>query len=103
MSPEDVARRLRAELDAVPVPERPWVAVRPALARRRARHRVMEAVAAAAAVVLIAGFGVAAARVFGASPAPGHGEGYGYGQLPPAGYADRSSGHRGNQEPAVLH
>lgn len=70
MSPEEVARRLRAELDAVPVPERPWAAVRPALARRRARHRVMEAVAAAAAVVLIAGLTVAAARVFGARRAP---------------------------------
>jgi len=71
MSPEDVARRLRAELDAVPVPERPWAAVRPALVRRRASRRVMEAAAAAAAVVLVAGLGVAAARVFGASPAPG--------------------------------
>ena len=71
MSPEDVARRLRAELDAVPVPERPWAAVRPALVRRRASRRVMEAAAAAAAVVLIAGLSVAAARVFGAIPAPG--------------------------------
>jgi len=70
MSAEDVARRLRAELDGVPVPERPWAAVRPALVRRRHRRRVMEAVAAAAAVVLAAGLSVAAAGVFGAGPGP---------------------------------
>src|SRR5215472_16468257 len=70
MSPEDVARRLRAELDSVPVPERPWAAVRPALVRRRHRRRVMETVAAAAAVVLVAGLSVAAARVLGAGPGP---------------------------------
>jgi hypothetical protein len=70
MSPEDVARRLRAELDGVPVPERPWVAVRPALVRRRRRRRVMEAVAAGAAVVLVAGLSVAVAGVFGGGPGP---------------------------------
>jgi len=68
MSPEDVARRLRAELDAVPVPERPWAAVRPALARRRHKRRAMGAVAAVAVVVLVAGLGLAAARVIGAGP-----------------------------------
>src|SRR5499427_2468862 len=70
MSPEAVARRLRAELDGVPVPERPWVAVRPVLVRRRHRRRVMEAVAAAVAVVLAAGLSVAAAGLFGAGPGP---------------------------------
>jgi hypothetical protein len=70
MSPEDVARRLRAELDAVPVPERPWAAVRPALARRRHKRRAMGAVAAVAVVVLVAGLGLAAARVIGAGPGP---------------------------------
>jgi len=70
MSAEDVARRLRVELDGVPVPERPWAAVRPALVRRRHSRRVMEAVAAAAAVVLVAALSVAAAGVFGAGPGP---------------------------------
>ena len=57
MYPRCLARRLRARLDAVPVPERPWAAVcAPRVARRRARRRVMKAVAAAAAVVLIRGW-----------------------------------------------
>jgi hypothetical protein len=99
MSPEDVARLLRAELDGVPVPEQPWVAVRPALVRRRHRRRVMEAVAAAAAVVLVAGLSVAAAGVFGAGSGPS--------ATPPAGapryYVQASfAGPAGRPQPVVI-
>jgi hypothetical protein len=70
MSPEDVTRRLRAELDSVPVPERPWAAVRLGLVRRRARRRRAAAAAAGAAVGVI---GLAAAlAVVLPGTGPGH-------------------------------
>jgi hypothetical protein len=70
MSPEDVTRRLRAELDGMPVSERPWAAVRPALVRRRARRRHKAAAAAGAALAVI-GLAVALAVVLPRT-GPGH-------------------------------
>ncbi len=54
MSPEDFARRLRATLDKVEVPERPWAAVRQQLIRRGRRRRLQGAAALAAALAVIA-------------------------------------------------
>jgi len=70
MSPEDVTRRLRAELDGVPVPERPWAAVRLGLARRRARRR-RRAAAGAGAALGVVGLAVALAVVLPGT-GPGH-------------------------------
>jgi sugar lactone lactonase YvrE len=63
MPPEDVGRRLRAELDSVPVPERPWAAVRPGLIRRRAGRRGRKAASAACAVLAVIGAATALAVV----------------------------------------
>jgi hypothetical protein len=70
--PETLARRLHAELDELPVPERGWLIARPDLHRRLRRRRARRAVAATAgiAVVALAAVLVSAGGQDGAGRAP---------------------------------
>lgn len=54
MSPEDFVRRLRATLDKVEVPERPWAGVRQQLIRRGRRRRLQGIAPWTAALAVIA-------------------------------------------------
>jgi hypothetical protein len=92
MSPEDVARRLRAELDGVPVPEQPWAALRPALAQRRVRpHKAAAATGAALGVI---GLAVALAVVLPRT-GPRHG--------PPSGPSPRASAPAYGSSPEMVY
>lgn len=50
---EDLTQRLRAALDTLPVPERPWPSVKEQITRRRNRHRTAAAVTGAALAVTV--------------------------------------------------
>lgn len=91
---------LRAELDSVPVAERPWAAVRLALARRRARRRRRAAATAGAALGVI-GLAVALAVVL--PPAgPGHRLPSGPGQRPSAQASPLSAGRLTGGKPVKV-
>ena len=72
MSPEDFARRLRATLDKVEVPQRPWAGVRRQLIRRgrRRRFRGIAALTAVSAVIAVVVTLVVILPTHGASPGP---------------------------------
>jgi hypothetical protein len=100
MSPEDVARRLRAELDGVPVPERPWAGVRLELVRRRARRRRSAGAAAGASLAVI---GLAVALAVGLpGTGPGHRLPGAPGHRPSAQASPRPAGRLTSGKPATV-
>ena len=100
MSPQDVTRRLRAELDGVPVPERPWAAISQGLVRRRARRRRRAAAAAGAALGVVS-LAIALAVVL-PSAGPGHRLPGGPGQRPSAQASPLPAGRLTSGKPVTV-
>ena len=68
---DDLAQRLRAALDTLPVPERPWTGVKEQITRRRTRRRAAAAVTGAALAVTVIAVAIPAGiGALGHSPGP---------------------------------